>query len=565
MKHLTVVLMVLFPLIGLLWLYERDLDARLTERVAESQTELAAVVANTAQSGQPREAYQRFFLRIKSAIRWNEDFKPLIADLASEGLKIFLFDSFGKRVHLPGCTPGLIYASEQCFQLIRSQARTPGNRFSAKDSRLLETFFGNPESVDQIVETPGQLVSITNQRSGRLTGIFPFKGPRGRPLFLLGMVEPSQSSEFNLVQQSLNRTARKAGPAFQFGVRDFLDRKNPGMVPGSDAASLPPRISEPFAEFGSSSRFSQGERLYATAWANKRFLVFGSVPMPLRSDLELPGFRQGALLVGILIMLSGLSWTSGIMRVSLRFQILILFALTGFGGLATVLGFARGYLEVRQKSLVRQLHVDAEDILTKVDARFQAFLENQSARMRSIMGGFRNPDTDVPALIRKLSRFRGLGDNLSVNVFDEKGRSLFSHQPKAWSSLNRLLGSNLPRILSRIAQAGLQRHNCELGFAPGFAPPSPGNIEDALYQDLGIGFFHARGNIRPMDMGGCRLVAISDIAFDENRRAIGFLLITFENDCLENAFLARQRRMSSRQLAERGSMQRRPCEIWQLS
>lgn len=558
MRHLAVLLLVLVSLTGFLWLEERDIETRLDEATARARTDLREVVANTAQAGQAKAAYERLFQRVGNAIRWDGDVPSLLAGQASEAVQIYLFDARGKRVNRPDLTPGLVYASEQCFALIRARACSAGLQVSARESRLLDSFLGNADALDQIIQAPGRLVSIISRRVERLVGIFPFRDRFAKPLFLMGIVAPSALSSDELVREALVQASRKSGPSYRFGARDLLDPAASPLSPGHDGdrdpgvGTLPPLIGEPFAELGDSTEDVHDGRLFATAWAGRRYLVFGSVPLPDRRDFERPRLRATALVAAGFALLAGWTLSTGVVLLPLNLQILGLFALTGLGALTLVLGFAGVYAEVRQKSLVRELQLDAEEVLMKVDSRYQAFLQRRAAALCRVMGAARNPRTDLPRIKRHLKRFQVFGDAVSVHLVDEEGRILWAHQPKNWFSLNRILGARLPKIISRIAQGAMQRHNSELGFAPKLIPTA-GDLEDALYMDLGVGFFHGRGLIRSMNIGGNHLVAFADIAFDERKRAVGFLLITFEDDCLERAFLGGQRRTLRRQFAERGA------------
>lgn len=542
MRFLALLLVVLLPVFGSIFLMHWDRETRMVSQIDQTRENLTQILSNLARGSLPEFYFQQKLKQMVRALQWGEDPFSRMPPLDGQSLKVFLFDGSGRRVQQKGFTEGFVYASEQCIAVLKTVARNPGFQVGPKESRLLSSLLGGAQSSEQIALNPGKFVALSEVGIERLAGVFPFRDTRGRRWLLLGIVELRHVRRDELVAETLGSVHRKLGETFSFGVRD-LTGKIPDRLFGT--REFPAHISKSPLNPGLAPTFRKGESIFGTAMVSRRYQLFASCPVPPPPVLLVSGF---SLVMWVLVLIIG-SWRLGrTVFIPIRLQVIGLFAIAGLGGLVTLLGFSRTYLEICRETLIRQAFERALDILGKADDQFLSFQHQKVLQLRPIMASIKDLPRDLPKVAGHLERLKALKNLVSVFLVGEKGDILWSHEPDDWHSAKSLFGNNFRPAVRQVSSGALNKHNRELDGLPHQQEVSSDGLEQELFvRQVGEKLFAIHGNITRIRMGKKLLDCFYDIAFNPQKRAIGSLFVTFEKKCLERTFFHWRKKLMKRE------------------
>lgn len=492
---------------------------------------LNQVVSHFSRLAEPISFYQESLQRLKRAFIWEEDSTTKLATLPPGNVDCYVFDGNGKRRTQSGFATGLVNVSERCLKFIRDAAQGKLGRLTDKDRKLADSFFGNANAIELLARNPGQLQNLEGLSLRRLAGVFPFRDRERKPGFLVVFIDNPPTLRFELGGLAMRKMQKLAGPGIGFGLVD-LQNQFPSEVTGTASLTRPL-----LALLESSGEVRCGQKVWVRNILDNRYLLFGVCREPATPTAFL--HRQRILLlaggVGFLFLLL-LQETLVRRGVPIRVQVASLFSLAGMASILALLVLANEYLEIRQKTLLRERFVQTREVLEKIDSSFP-FYQDRLIRM------YRRLGADFAAQMRKTGTIRETPKegvrwprNVALMVFGEQGNLLFQHSAKANPALTGMLGQNFLETVGETVGMAVKTYNLTARQSHDhdvFIEDSKahiGRMSKKLFLHCG-GFFD-------ITVGWATLPLYFDFLLGDDGLAKGALWISSEANLIERSYLA---------------------------
>ena len=519
------------PWAALLWLIE-DLETRRwdEERLA-SRTDLREIMAHVFRLSQRITWGQDRLDRYCRALRWNRAEASRIGATLLPCGRLFLFDSHGKRVSAPGATPGLEYASEQCFRAVRA-SRSENLSLDSRTRRVVDRMMGSANSLAPIARNPGKLLDLSSFGIPKLAGVFPCSLSKGKRGFAMAVFERAEINPDTLAREALARISPLAPAFFSFALQDLGGVEKILLLQGHDPSCHPALVDRCEMEVGG--------RLYRSEILERRFLLVGSIPFaPTSSWLMIHAWQVGASSAAALGFLTALLWWINRRGVPIRLQLMGLFGLSGLCGSLLLLWFAGDYLAVRERAAIRDRRKEAAALLTKADSGFPAFKKRLEAGFQRLVDRLAETSDDR-GLGKALGRLdRAWREWLFIYISDSGGRIRQRSTPTVTRAEATTFGGQSDQLFSRGISLAF-RHRKDIQTTAEDDLPQDLEKSSPIIRYTAEGLVHHPGEISDFRVGKFGVVRFGQFFQNKSGESLAIIGI-FNHDVAERLYLKKLR------------------------
>ncbi len=521
------------------------------QRQNEQRVGAEQIVTNLCRNAGAHQCCADWARGVMRRLKWTGDLCGATAEPIREAVRVFAFDAGGRRLSIPGTTPGLVFASEQSYACLRRLRADRGAELSKRELTLLESFLGTISNLDAMVRRPGTLSALgSSGPTGVLAGLFPFRSSRWGAGDLLFLVDLKRIAPETVVDDAVARARRHVGDRFDIGFIDLWQhcpveaRGEPTAV-----ASLACELMRARAE---KSWVREGRWL---AWGavTRRFIVYVWCKTRV-ADVATPATVpwKTLLVVGWLVLLVWWYRVRHGLFVPLRVQVVGLFAVAAAVNGLVMLSFAQTYRQAWDAALLRENVERSRDVLEQFDRRFAGAVDRQLQQYRQLLQGAGEDAARPDVIVARLRRFEAHRGSLSIALVGAAGELQYVMLPPGRSAIHDILGRGVRKLLSLIGMYALRRNHREHVAQRGAQENLRDNVTDpagALACDMALHMMRSEKNIFVMRNEGQVTMMYPDIWRNARGEGLGFLFIAHEPRFLEEIFLRRETRRINAQLA----------------
>ncbi len=515
-----------------LWLIDTRKEAATEASREKVREDLREIAAHINRESQPLTWAQDRILRFCRALRWDLEAAEKLAGTLTPIGKLFVFDRKGRRINVAGTTEGLRLASEACLKAIRDRARF-SDRLQSSASKMVKNVIGNNEALEPIARNPGKLVNLQPIGLDTLAGVIPCRLGTGTPVLVLAILDLPRIEAHSLVREAVFRISKKAGTGFSFGISDLA-----GIVPPLLVGSNPGLLQEDLSHV---SEREAGGFLAVGSILARRFQIGVSSPIPPQTSWMVANwFPILALTFATLTLFAIIGIFLSEVGLGLRFRILLLFGGAAIAGAAVFLGFARQYLESRERSVIGGFRKAAEGILDRMDTSFADYRRLLSDRFLTLtnqMAGKVDPGKYQRALNRISPSWRSC---MIAAVYDPEGRVLARVGPKGREGESSIRSFLSQDILDGLAKWAIQTWEWRLLHPMDKRPPQL-KRESVLLRYVAPDFASRQKIICNLNLGPLRMTKFNSFFRSADKEGKCFLVL-LKRDLDRTLFLRKVRR-----------------------
>ncbi len=398
---LLFLVMVVLPFVGS-FMVLGELEERANQaREAADTKGLDEILISTARQSRADSRCEDLARHLTQAWRWGGRISHWLARFPEGSLHVYFFAPNGKRLDLKGVQTEHRSASERFMRLLKKFRddldRPPGSG----EGSFLTSFCGGFEKVLYMAKRPGRVLDFMEAGLASLGGWFPLPSQRkvpgkGKPLEggdLVFWLDLGRFPKDFFLRETVARQQKLVGKGITLG---WVDMEHPEDLNGEGVGSCSETLKRWLGEV-----HRPGE--YQFEGFHVRFLdlpgnlrVFGIRPLSDGAS-AFPLTKRGIMLVGALCTMIFLFhlWKGGVVRLSVRWQLMGVFLLAGTVSCAALHGFGISYVASRRDSLVNRGHARALQILSKVDDRFfPSLIPREGEYKRCMKNALSVPDGD---------------------------------------------------------------------------------------------------------------------------------------------------------------------------
>ncbi len=524
------------------------LEEQEAELVFETASEdLQEITAHLSRLAHPETACLELADRLSRAITWNGDLRRPLSGWPPDAVRLYLFDSSGKRVQRSGCSTGMTVASERVFGLVLRAAREGPFQLSAVEKSQAESFLGGHQTIPLLSSRPNHLHDFSFTGLARYVGWYQIAfQPGGIAGHLLIFIDQKKIDPFLLAARACSRIGRLAGGGHVFGWLDLRNSRHSGL---GGSKPLPGPLADKLRRLRMKPLYRGRNHLLALSDTSDGVRLFGMRRPPAASDLFV---RLRSFLVVILLELLLVVMWAGIfgrdLVVPLRLQLLGWFGLAGVAGLAALIGFSHVYGQASQASLIRDNRNAAVRLLQSTDADFSpAFASwarayRRAARdiERGIAGEAASGGTIVAGVSRLEAHLQPFAEtrNFSAAFLYDTTNILRYKSIAAPDSTTGNFASDQPKIIQALAQKAMDKFNSVPDEDSGEMTTGSRNMLNVLLARPVEQLIRLRGTLQPMTLHGVNATVFLDLLCTADGLATAALVILHDTPVLEAKHLS---------------------------
>ncbi|HOT29346.1 MAG TPA: PP2C family protein-serine/threonine phosphatase [Candidatus Ozemobacteraceae bacterium] len=519
------------------------LERRETKLVLGTASEdLQEITAHLSRLAHPETACLELAERLSRAITWNGDLRGTLREWPADAVRLYLFDSAGKRVQRPGCSTGMTVASERAFGLVLRAAREGPFQLSAMEKSQAESFLGGHQMIPLLSSRPNHLHDFSFTGLARYVGWYQLQArPGGIAGHILLFIDQKKIDPFLLAARACSRIDRLAGGGHAFGWLDLRNSRHSGLGGGKP---LPAPLAEKLRRLRLKPLYRGRSHLLALSDTNDGVRLFGMRRTPVPSDLilRLRSFLVVILLELFLVLMWAVFFGQNLV-VPLRLQLLGWFGIAGVAGLAALIGFSHVYGQASQASLIRDNQNTAVRLLQSIDADFSPAFASWARAYRRAARDIERSITGEPAsgsissLEAHLQPFAKTRNFSAAFLYDTTDilRYKFIASP---DSTTGNFANDQPKIIQALAQKAMDKFNSVPDEASEETTTGSRNMLNVLLARPVEQLIRLRGTLQPMTLHGVNATVFLDLLCTSDGLATAALVILHDTAVLEEKHLS---------------------------